>query len=283
MPPKAQNVPIAQLDERLNAILTLKLAPLEEENAKLRAENAALRDTNVLLIKKIDKLISIIEKSEPVEIVPPQLSQLPSVAPESPPSDELAPNLSSTTLILSDSIYRHVLSSCPKVPGKKSAITDNITIGSHKIRKIIVPGACADRLWAEACAIPASDRNSITNLVISVGANYVDATSKENASDEITAFLAALGDLFPYAQLAWSVILPQPHQMTGIRYVNHNVAEYCHDNNIDLIWNGNFSVTENDGRYVRNLFTHDGVHLNRKGIDILTKTVREYLLSLYKY
>ena len=78
---------------------------------------------------------------------------------------------------------------------------------------------------------------------------------KKIASDEITDFLAALGDLFPSTQLAWTVILSQPYQMTGIRYVNHVVAEFCHDNNIDLIWNGNFSVTENGGQRTLGVFS----------------------------
>ena len=100
------------------------------------------------------------------------------------------------------------LSSCPKKTGQVAPITDNLEIGGHSVRKVIVPGACAPRLFAEAASIPASDRIAFTNVIVCVGANYPNVTSKEVAADELIDFLSALGELFPEAQIAWSVILP---------------------------------------------------------------------------
>ena len=280
---KSSSSSLADLEEKIDELAS-KLNPIQEENARLVEENASLRYDNSQLVDRITKLISALETLGPLPKETPAIT--PSSSPAEP-EDIISPdeplNSNSNTLIISDSIYRHVLSSCPKQPGQAATITDNIVIGSHTIRKLVIPGACADRLWAEASSISASDRNLFSNVIVCVGANYTNKTSIDIAADEISDLLTALGDLFPAAQLAWTVMLPQPHKMDGIRYVNNIVTDLCHSSNIDLIWDPNFSIIENGDQHVRNHFARDGIHLNRKGIESMTKTVKEYLLSLYKY
>ena len=107
--------------------------------------------------------------------------------------------------------------------------------------------------------------------------DYIDAAS------DIIDFIDALTDFFPTEQIAWSFILPQPGILHGIRIVNNAVSTYCDDNNIDLIWAKDLSVFANGLTTARSLFAHDGVHLNRKGIDIMSNTIKDYIFSIYKY
>ena len=159
-----------RLNERLEAILATKLSPIQEENARLVEENASLRYDNSQLVDRITELISALE------ILGPVPNEAPVITTSTSPADDLISSdepINSNTLIISDSIYRHVLSSCPKHPGQAAAITDNVVIGCHTIRKIDIPGACAARLWAEASSISASDRNQFPNVIICVGDNYM--------------------------------------------------------------------------------------------------------------
>ena len=77
-------------------------------------------------------------------------------------------------------------------------------------------------------------------------------------------------------KFAWSVMLPQPGKIYGIRYVNELVSAFCHENNFDLLWTNEYSVSINGPDSVRSLFARDGVHLNRGGIAIMSKTVNTF-------
>ena len=282
--PNKKNTTIAQLDERIQSMLQ----PLQEENAKLLEVNSSLRETNTLFIEKLHTLITHFEtlKSGPAPAAPAEeVEAIPTTPPAIPSAiPEETFEVSSNILVLSDSIYRHILSSCPKQPGLHAPIVDKFDLdrkGHHKIHKIIIPGACTGRLWEEAASI--TDRHSYTNVIVSAGANHAHAQSKEDAADDISDLLLALADLFPNAQIAWSVMLPQPGKVPGIRYVNDIVTSICHDNNIHLIWAMDFSILINGPKHVRSLFAMDGIHLNRKGIEIMTEAVRNYIFTLYKY
>ena len=270
MPPKSKNsISIVQLNECIETLVSPKLAALQ-------AENSSLREMNKLLVQKIDTLLSKIENVIPENVVPENVDPVdPAPIPVSEVSNATPPELShkSNTLILSDSIFRHVLSSCPKQPGRRAAVVDKFDLdskGNHAIHKIVVPGATANRLWEEAASLPLPDRLSFSNVIISVGANYPQSSTESDAARDIIDFIDALADLFPTSQIAWSFILPQPGILPGIRNVNKAVYAYCIDNNIDLIWANDFSVFANGPDHVRSLFAHDGIHLNRKGIDIMS-------------
>ena len=112
--------------ERVNELLDTRLAPLQEENDKLSKENAALRELNKQLLEKLDLLISKFDDIQPSN--PPAHSQSDDAVADLSPADlspatpscaVIPPETFATkshTLVLSDSIYRHVLSSCPKRP-----------------------------------------------------------------------------------------------------------------------------------------------------------------------
>ena len=281
MPPK--KISTADLDKRIEAILNTKIDHLQKEND-------SLREINGQLIERISDLISAIEKNgslptavssdEPDE--PDALNDVPTTAVSSSPPESFLTK--SHTLILSDSIFRHVLTSCPKQPGNRAPIIDKFSLdskGDHTVYKIIVPGADAARLWEAASSIP--DRHSFSNVIVSVGANHTNAQPPDIASYEIEEFLDAITKLFPTAQVAWSVLLPQPGKLPGIRHLNNYVSSFCHENNIELIWAQEFSVIINGPEHVRSLFARDGVHLNRKGIELMTAAVKHYIFSHYKY
>ena len=291
--PKSKNLSMAELDERLEAMITSKLSSLQEDNEKLRLENASLREAHEQLLDRLNLLIDAIQKNGPPAAAvpaessdepdePEALNYEPTPAVSSSPPESFSTK--SHTLILSDSIFRHVLTSCPKQPGNRAPIIDKFSLdskGDHTIYKMIVPGADAARLWEAASSIP--DRHSFSNVIVSVGANHTSAQPPDIASYEIEDFLTAITKLFPTAQVSWSVLLPQPDKLPGIRHLNNYVSSFCHENNIELIWAQDFSVIFNGPEYVRSLFARDGVHLNRKGIELMTAAVKHYIFSLYKY
>ena len=72
----------------------------------------------------------------------------------------------------------------------------------------------------------------------------------EEAAEDITDLLHALPSLFPSSQIAWSLMLPQPDKLFGIRYVNELVSAFCDVNNYDLLWTKEFSISINGPRFV---------------------------------
>ena len=276
---KKSQLSLEELDERILS----KITPLQEDVNRLIQENNSLRETNNQLIQRLSALISTLEKNQ--QASPVDDSYVVASAETTSEPVELSIESKSNTLILSDSIFRHVLSSCPKQPGQRAPIVEKLELdnkGHHSVQKIIVPGARADRLWSEAASLPLSVRQAFTNVIVSVGANHTEHSPDEAAAD-IQDFLQALPSLFPSALFAWSVMLPQPGKIYGIRYVNELVSAFCHENNFDLLWTNEYSVRLNGPDSVRSLFARDGVHLNRGGIAIMSKTVKQYIFSLYKY
>ena len=295
---------------KLSAQYDAKYSALTDENAKLSRENEQLRSVNDKLLARIDELLQkFAEKPPPTPSAASSHDTLPSDDSDndsiyigdsdSDPDDDPLPisEGSSRTLILSDSVFRHVGSSCPKVAGFRGPIVDNFTLDEvrrdHQVKKIVVPGARTSRLWEEAARAAADPDNNFDNIIVCVGANYTHSGHTPNfALHEIQELLTELGNLYPEARISWSLILPQFHShseqhyrslLQCIRYVNDEMTDFCDDNGFSVLYVPEFSLFLNDYKYVRNQFAQDGVHLNNWGIKAMTAAVREHILSIYMY
>ena len=282
-----------EIDDRIDNIINSRIKPLEAENEKLSNENVNLREVNQQLICKLNKLISSLAPHDVASADPSPLSSSAAepegVATEHHDDLELTDmKQGSKTLLLSDSIMRHVGSSCPKHPGHHGPVIDNFHLDDvmkfHEFHKVVVPGARADRLWSEAVRVSHSHPD-FTNVIVCVGANYTQQFSREHAIRDIQDLLSAISQLFPNARVAWTLTLPQFTQgrpvIAGIRHVNDVIMEYCMDNDFDIIFTPEFSLFLNDYNFVRHLFAVDGIHLNRSGIEIMTSAICEYMFNHY--
>jgi hypothetical protein len=284
MPPKKRmiSVDMDELEARIASIVASKLEPLQTANDNLKEINSQLLD-------KLNNLLPA-RSHEPIAATDPPISteQSPTPYHDHDYQDfELAVNQGSQTLILSDSILRHIGSSCPKKPGDQGPVYDNFHLDAakqHHVHKIVIPGARCDRLWSEA-VLASRDLPDINNIIVSVGANYPNSCTPAFACNEIQDFLSAIARLFPNAQVAWTLTLPQFNRdnLRGIRYLNDQLIKFCELNVIDMIASPEFSLFANNYNSVRSLFAHDGVHLNKEGIKIMESAITNYLFSIYMY
>ena len=193
-------------------------------------------------------------------------------------------------LILSDSIYRHVGSDCPKELFKRgSPIYDRFTIGNLTVLKVVIPGARCDRLWAEAAVIHKT--YSFDHIITHVGANYVPPFKRKSTPlhsvnqviNEIKDFLDALASLFPYSQICYSLTLLQnEHEWRNIRpitYINNEITEHCLQQGYQLLRMQQFE----EEKTAKQMLAVDGVHLSRMGIKAMLAVVRSYMIHHNKY
>ena len=67
-----------------------------------------------------------------------------------------------------------------------------------------------------------------------------------------------------------------------MKLVNNVVTDFCDLHGIDSIRGGPFLTTPNNLHIVKKPFAQDGVHLNRNGIEIMNKVIKDYISNLYK-
>ena len=203
----------------------------------------------------------------------------------SPPVDVL-PRIYKDVLILSDSIYRHVGSECPKANYPKlPAIYSDFELGSISILKVVCPGARCDRLFSEAALLHRT--HEFGQVIIHVGSNYVPRVgdgppypSPSDIASEITDFLTAVEQLLR-AGVTFSCILPR-RDLSVVDFINSVMSLVCDFwHGLDFVWCPLFRRYR--GRLNLSLLAHDGVHLSRKGAEALYYKVAEHIKYLYKY
>ena len=189
-------------------------------------------------------------------------------------------------LILSDSIYRHVGSECPKDKNVKSAIVSSFNIGNVTVMKVVCPGARIDRLWAEATML--SLKYSIGHVIVHVGANYLPSRfnhrpiSPEGISTEIVQLLDAIRSLFQ-AEVSFSCILPQRNLdiIDGINVINNAIYDHCSTNGIWFLQCLDFKRVY--GVLDNALLANDGIHLSRKGVVAMHRCLADHISYVHKY
>lgn len=184
------------------------------------------------------------------------------------------------TLILSDSIYRHVGTECPKENYPAGLpFASYFTVGNVSVMKVICPGARCDRLLSLAAEL--NMNYSFGHTILHVGANYTrSVTSPHDVSDEINALMDAVGALYD-CKFSFSCMLPQSNQSVtgGINIVNTEVSDFCLHRGYGFLQCTLF--VRREGR--NSLLAYDGIHLSRKGVRALHYCVEEHIKYEHKH
>ena len=231
---------IAKLDLLINDNAILK------ENAIVSAkENAFLREQNSQLAARIESLENTLSKRAPLVSVSTSTEELCStIIPDTcnvaqrpaPVAPELPLKTRFHTLVLSDSIFRHVAGECPtqrhspetcvkfgvsRMPEKIVKDLDfAVTCPDLKehapkpqqhpplaVKKVVIPGADCDRLFSEAVCL--ASEFEFEHVYIHVGTNLVDTyRTVEESITEISDLLESTRKIFG-CNVTYSPILPR--------------------------------------------------------------------------
>ena len=304
-----------------------KVAELEQENEKLRAkldqQNIELRDQISLLIGKLDTIFeanvklretnnSLSKRIETLEKLLTNKEENDSDKPVQSPRNFAPPKQKYDTLILSDSILRHVLGDLPKVtktssvtlkqyePPREADFRIPTKDSSHPIlagKKVIIPGARCDRLFSEACRL--AQNHDFDTIIICVGINHRWGW-QHGANDtiaDLTDFLAAVKDLFG-CRVAYTPILPissrdeqekfslpvsnfTARHIEMIRLINEGVVDFCSKAGIVELVCPPFIMDNDSPMPPRRLLARDGIHLSRNGILAMDHMLWDYFNILY--
>ena len=201
-------------------------------------------------------------------------------------------------LVLSDSIFRHVGSICPRIPRDPNApkdlppppIRDHFDIGYTSVMKIVMPGARVDALLAEASTL--QHVYDFGEIIVHCGANYVPSCQQPKRKffmvprdivlRDIKCLLDELADMF-HCMVTFSFILPHVDTtfINDINFINNGVGRHCLRNGYGIFRCDEFERV--DGRLNTALFAKDGIHLGPKGIAAMYESLVEHVKVSFKY
>ena len=280
----------------LEAKFTAKIDALSHEIASLKEANDNLMSVNAAIMKenkelKENMIINAQLQSPTDEPAAPSTS-----VPDTANAAAATPKKYVDVLILSDSIFRHVGSICPKklvrmdIRRRKlfegmeppvEIIRDNFEIGNTAIKKVVIPGARTDALLAEAASL--HQEFDFGEIILHVGANYVPSCMRpgkkfvivhpNDVIEEIKSLLNELAELFPYSEITYSVTLPQMDTsfLEDINHINYRIALHCDATGYGVFCCEDFKRV--DGKLDEALFAKDGIHLGQNGIAAMTKSL----------
>jgi hypothetical protein len=188
-------------------------------------------------------------------------------------------------LILSDSIYRHVGVSVPKTNSNEGPIYKKFELCNGNIRclKVVIPGALAPRLIAEAAII--HRKYTFGEIILHCGANYIPNPRSFRpyfwceAVDDVTQLLNELRKLF-LTNVTFSPILPQLSSPPGAIYaINARINNFCQRNDFSRLFPEefeNFNSIE-----LKKLIARDQIHLSFVGVEKLTLAVENHIKFLF--
>lgn len=287
-----------KLNEKVNNFSGVVSDKLSVKLSELAAEFADLKDTNAKLIKINSALIEQNRDLRDLSSVKYSENDCDQAAADDEviAEDDVTFELTDEpmndptkkyfdVLILSDSIYRHVGTECPKDYTKKEhCIISDFTIGNSSVLKVVCPGASCDTLLSKAAQLHSAYRlGSVYRfglVVVHVGANYTDSSlSPYEISCEINGLLDELDALFQ-CKVTFSCILPQMDTSTlaGINFTNSLVDKFCMDRGYGLLQCNAFM---RDAR--ASLLARDGLHLSRSGVKALFASVALHIKYNFKY
>ena len=187
-------------------------------------------------------------------------------------------------LILSDSIYRHVGVSVPKEAIDRSAdpapIYREFDICSNRVHclKIVIPGAKAPRLLAEAQKVAAN--YTFGEIILHCGANHIphDEPSADAADVIVTELYnlhLSVRDLFPHSVITFSQLLPMTQVSRRHRQliceVNMRMDSFCQRFKFCILRPHAFAHAP--VKYI----CRDGVHLSFAGVEAITRVIEQHI------
>ena len=294
--------------EPTNADILKKLDEYLAENVKLREINENLsktlenfREINENLSKRVETLENLLAEKN-AKTTTTEETQLP------PPPPPPSPKIQYDVLILSDSIYRHVGGDTPtKIkpprttsfdppdwPKWKQALEQDVPICGSEIRlkKVVVPGARASRLWYEASRLALTC--NFNQILVHVGTNYLSSKrDPEEAVDQIQNLLTSLRTLFN-CKIVFSLVLPRvarddaltgPYDLSddsydlveSVRFLNDELIDFCRSKNFGTFFCPAFRMNIDDPAPKKHFLSKDGCHLSRRGVVELEHSVFDHL------
>ena len=163
---------LAKIENILEAKFDEKFSQLSSEIEALKQTNTNLININKVLIAQNQALrANLTSDDTKVDIAVDTLNDAATAATTAntatdPGNDARVNKIHKDVVILSDSIYRHVGSECPK---KKplEVVYSEFQLGSLSILKVICPGARCDRLFAEASFL--HQTHTFGHVIVNVG------------------------------------------------------------------------------------------------------------------
>ena len=291
MAPRTKNELIRDLDEKNREIFDLR-----DQNKNISEQLKACLEKLDSLIAENTVMKTRLSALETGPVLPPATPLL--VATPPPPTFRQHYNV----LILSDSIYRHVGCEMPKIfnPATRTrALTKDVhVLHSHAphistpdilVKKIVVPGARAARLWSEASLI--SRTHTFDEVIVHCGTNYLnDPTADDNfITEELRSLIRGLQDLLT-CQVTFSPILPRctPDEQTPDR----RRVPLSADSRLQLLRTNFLNLTlatttqqlpcpDFNTLSYKHLLAKDGVHLSNQGRVAIENTVMDHITTRY--
>jgi FtsZ-binding cell division protein ZapB len=278
-----------------NNDLQLKLDNVLSKLDQILDENAHLREQNLNFADRIRVLEELLKSNDNSRESCAVLSAQPAF--EAPQKERY------DALVLSDSLLRHVGIECPKVRDPKDSrvkpaiirdIPVRFTSNLHlKVKKLVVPGACCDRIFSEAVIL--SQAYEFEEVIVHIGTNHLNRYSPDETAIDIENLLRALKELFR-CNVTFSPILPRvSHQeqdpenryepllettfetINMLRYINDKLADYCYTHGFGRMVCPEFAMDDCDPYPDKSLLCKDGIHLSRKGINKMDHALFDHL------
>ena len=302
----------AALQLQVSTLLSLNEG-LREAHDELKVANETLTESNAKVVTLNNNLVDQLRTLKPLTPqqppLPPPVQSVPTATTSTEPCmafsfpENIAPTSDSDkeyfdVLILSDSIYRHVGTSCPKDPAVKDPppIYDNFNVGGLEVLKVVIPGARAARLAAEAATL--AETRTFGEIVVNCGANYIPSAKRrgkkgrkfvnlpmEDVIKELNQLLLKLGQLFE-GLITFSPILPQVNNFRYLHHINginEQVAHFCSSQGFDWIFFDEAFEIEETGKVNKKLFARDGIHLSKDGIETLRNCFESHIKETFKH
>ena len=219
--------------------------------------NTQLMKQNELLLKRIEVLE---EKLASQVTVASLVEECIAIAGTSPPESAPEPAPESreviNTLILSDSMMRHV------------------AIDGPSVMKEVIPGAQCDQLFLKFLEL--EEKYVFRDIVVCVGTNYLSDTSwyTEEIAYEICNFLTALNNRTPTStKVTFAQILPKrgkynaKHYLGKINEINGTVDEMLQQEEIGFLDYNSYGDIIPINCF--DIICRDGTHLNRYGVQMV--------------
>ncbi len=267
-----------KLNKKFDDKFTAVVNDLKRTNSQLLKINAALIERNKQLRNENDRTSDSDDSdgyTEDLNNTPDGLVKTPVV-----PANHFAPALKDfyDVLILSDSIYRHVGTECPRTSPSPLPFSSEFTVGNVSVRKVVCPGARCVKLMSTAAELNLDHR--FGHVILHVCANYFrDRVPPHEISAEINDLMDSIGALFKCG-ISFSCVLPQVDMglIDAINSANRDVALFCQVRGYGFLQCMEFARRA-DRPF---LLARDGIHLSRKGAGAMFRCLSEHIIFEHK-
>ena len=152
---------------------------------------------------------------------------------------------------------------------------DQINPNSKNL-KVCKPGAKIGDIRNEL--IELNERYDISNLYLHIGCNEIPSKRPLDVAIELANLLSEVSSFMPSTKVYLSAILPKTanNYLRGINMINYLICNMCNTLGYVLVQHPSFS---SNGCINWDLYAHDGIHLNTRGVSQLASDIRRLASS----